>query len=451
MRIRATRTGRTRTSWIDRRRAAKIKLRKQKELDKRELALADLELAKARDAYAEEKQDRAEAKHTSKTSAAHAAVTARWRAFRTRIANDRPLLAATIMALMCLVVAFVGQVMFYSSLPWPPVFLFMVVVLPVIVEGATWTFAINAEYLAGRRLPYAADTRKMWMFAFAAAAMNGYHGAVTLHEPITGSILGAASLVGPYIWHRYVTLKKIATAGRTAEQIRAALLRRIFHPVLWKRATDLWAAGDGALSPTMAWRITWMRAKGAAPGTQPVGELLPARNPMLFRLVFGRVVTGATPDAQPTATATGATATEPTATDDPPWWLTDDRVADALSTWAATPSDAAGATPSGGATPTAPQPGKRTSEEVAPPAAQPRAGRRNHAERNPAQQPGTAGATTAADLVAEYYRNQRERNVAPADISATKAAEYATEGGLQCSRQNADKVLRRLREREGLS
>ncbi|ANZ35285.1 hypothetical protein BBK82_03520 [Lentzea guizhouensis] len=286
----SNRAGRRAPSWWARRRAEKLRLRKQAELDKRELQLKDIELAKAHDAYEEEKVARADAAKESKAAAARAAVRARWRAFRNRIADDRPLLAAVVMAGVCLVVEFVGQLMFYGDLNWPTVLLFMPVLLSMIVTGATWTFAINADYLTGKGLSAAADIRKMWYWSTAAAIMNGYHGVVRLHELSVGIVLGSASLVGPYIWHRYVTLQKVAKSGRTADQIRAALLRRLFHPFLWRRAVDLWAAADGAMTASTAWRITWAQVMGAAPGTPRAGAVTPARNQWLFRLVFGRVV-----------------------------------------------------------------------------------------------------------------------------------------------------------------
>jgi hypothetical protein len=283
--------GRRGPTWWARRRAEKLRLKKQRKLDKADLKLKELEIRKAEDAYVEEKSGRAEAAKEAKTAAARAAVKARWRAFRERLANDRPLLAAVVMSGVCLVVEFVGQLMFYGDLNWPRILLFMPVLLSTIVTGATWTFAINADYLTSKGLSGAADIRKMWYWSGAAAVTNGYHGVVVLGELSVGIVLGSASLVGPYIWHRYVTLQKVAKSGRTAEQIRAALLRRLFHPFLWRRATDLWAAADGAMSTSAAWRLTWVQAKGGAPGALPPRALTPARNRWLFRLVFGRVVT----------------------------------------------------------------------------------------------------------------------------------------------------------------
>jgi hypothetical protein len=284
---RAGRRGPTR--WA-RRRAEKLRLKKQGRLDEADLKLKNLEIRKAEDAYAEEKLARVEAAKESKASAAREAVRARWRAFRERLADDRPLLAAIVMSGVCLVVEFVGQLMFYGDLPWNDMLLFMPVMLAIIVTGATWTFAVNAAYLTSRGLSGAADIRKMWYWATTAAVMNGYHGIVVLHEISVGIVLGSASLVGPYIWHRYVSLTKVAKSGRTAEQIRAALLRRLFHPILWRRAVDLWAAADGAMTASAAWRITWTQVKGAAPGAPPAASVTPARNQWLFRVVFGRVM-----------------------------------------------------------------------------------------------------------------------------------------------------------------
>lgn len=454
-------------------------MKKQRELDKADLKLKDLEIRKAEDAYAEEKTARAEAAKESKTAAARAAVRARWRAFRERLADDRPLLAATVMSGVCLTVEFVGQLMFYGALKWPPFLLFMPVLLSVIVTGATWTFAVNADYLTSKGLSGAADIRKMWYWSTAAAVTNGYHGVVVLGELSVGLVLGSASLVGPYIWHRYVTLKKVAKSGRSAEQIRAALLRRLLHPVLWKRTADLWAAADGGLTQTDAWRIVWLRAKGAAPGMPSAAELTPARNQWLFRLVFGRVVNPtlrvgvtATRDAeevaptdrpQPRAVARVA---QPGVTT---WkgWLTDAEVAKALVAWEAEFASTATATSDGPATATPDEQQGRSSEQVAqpgnphptkpernpassrqaaqpagsqPPSAQPETGPREGA--HPA---ATATPATAAGWVEQYYRNQVADGVNPRRVSPTDAAEYAKDNGFPCSRQNAAKAIRKLR------
>lgn len=475
----SNRAGRRGPGWLARHRAEKLRLKKQEELNKRELELKDLELAKARDEYEEQKAARADAVKESKASTARNAVRARWRAIRERLADDRPLLAAVVMSGVCLVVEFVGQLMFYGDLKWPTFLLFMPVLLSVIVTGATWTFAINADYLTSKGLSGAADIRKMWYWSTAAALTNGYHGVVVLKEVSVGIVLGSASLVGPYIWHRYVTLKKVAKSGRTAEQIRAALLRRLLHPVLWKRTADLWASADGALSQTDAWRIVWLRSKGAAPGMPSEGELSPARNRWLFRLVFGRVVNPmlrvtvtATPDAeevaptdrpQPRAVARVA---QPGKTI---WkgWLTDDNLAARLDAWAAEFGSTATATPDGGATATPAEPETPSSGPVAQPGgpvadkrdrnpeptrsvAQPRgklpASPQPHVAHGEGAQPGT-GATpsTAAGWVEQYFRQQVAAGVNPRQVSATEAAKYAASNGYECSRQNAAKAIAKLR------
>jgi hypothetical protein len=467
------------TTWWARRRAEKLRLKKQEELNNRELELKDLELAKAKDAYAEEKAARADAAKEAKTSAAREAVRARWRAFRERVANDRPLLAAFVMSGVCLIVEFVGQLMFYGALKWPPYLLFMPVLLSTIVTGATWTFAINADYLTSKGLSGAADIRKMWYWSTAAALTNGYHGVVVLKEVSVGIVLGSASLVGPYIWHRYVTLQKVAKSGRTAEQIRAALLRRLLHPLLWKRTVDLWAAADGALTQTEAWRIIWLRSKGAAPGMPSRTELTPARHRWLFRLVFGRIVN---PTLRVTVTAT-PDAEEVAPTDRPQprrvarvaqpgttiWkgWLTDSNLAAAMkrmeAEFEATPS----ATTDGAATATPESGEDRSSDDVAQPSNRPaRKPSRNSVPRPPVAQPGgvqpsstqpevaagevsqpssAATPSTAAGWVERYFHEQVADGVNPLAVSATEASKYAASKGAECSRQNAAKVIARLR------
>jgi hypothetical protein len=429
--------------------------------------LTDLEITQAQEAYAQEKAERAQAKKAQRRAQrwakVFAAITRHVLAFRNRLADDRPLLAALVVASLCLITTIGGQIMVYTSLDWHG-WAWIAYVLPQIVEGATWSFAIFAAYLAARNLPYGRYTRLMWVFAGYASGSNTYHFARDLHDPLTGALLGGASIVGPFVWHSYITLSKLTHGGRTAAQIRAALLQRVYHPILSARTTSLWSAGNAAMTRDMAWRLTWEQAKGRAPGMFPTNRALPRRNRALFRILFGSVstigsdtMTAALAEAlRNPVSATSRNLAQPSSevaaqpdtevaqppSEDCATPLADE-VADYLMRWNAT-SDA---TSGGGATATLDVPENPSSLEVAQPSAtsqQPPLDRLRATSSNHSATSASATPATAADWVAEYYRNQVAAGVAPRDISATSAAEYATQQGLRCSRQAAAKKIKQL-------
>lgn len=459
----ATGPGKSTLTRRARRRRERIELDKREALAKLATQREALEVTRELDAYTEEKAERAEVRKAGATRQARAALAARLRAFRTRLDNDRPLLAALIVSGLCLVTTIAGQIMVYESLDWHG-WSWIGDLLPFIVEGATWTFGIFAAWLASRTqpLPYGRYIRLMWLFAAYAAGSNTWHFARDLHDPITGALLGGASIVGPFIWHSYVTLTKLARSGRSAAQIRAGLLQRIYHPVLSARTTSLWSAANAAMTRDMAWRITWEHAKGAAPGMLPDRRVMPVRNAWLFRMIFGRVavtptwVPAATPPQPQPATSNPVPATrnqveqpDSAATHDTDNLGIAEEITDYLRMWNATPD----ATSGGGATATLERPNPTSSDLVAPPtatrSAPTAATESNQVAGNSLPQPqpaATERTATASDLVARYYRNQVASGVAPVDVNATHAAAYAADAGLRCSRQGAAKVIRKLRE-----
>jgi Protein of unknown function (DUF2637) len=438
-------------------------LRSRKARAKKTEALTDLEITRQRESYTQQKVDqkieRVHSRRAQRWATVTGAITRRSRAFRTMIAEDRPLLAALVVAGLCLVTTIGGQIMVYTSLDWHG-WGWIAFALPLIVEGATWSFAIFAAYLAGKRLPYGRYTRLMWVFAAYAAGSNTYHFARDLHDSLTGALLGGASIVGPFVWHSYITLSRLTHAGRTAAQIRAALLQRVYHPILSARTTSLWSAGNATMTRDMAWRLIWEQAKGRPPGMFPTNRALPKRNRTLFRILFGSVstigsdtMTAALAEAlRNPITATPRNPAQPSSevaaqpddqvaqppSDEGATPLADE-VAQYLERWSATPD----ATFGNSATATLELQDNPSSPEVAQPnatSAQPLPDRLRATQSNP----GCATPATAADWVAQYYRNQVALGVAPADISATAAADYATRQGLRCSRQAAAKKIKQL-------
>lgn len=498
--------------WWARRKATKLWLKEAAERSKLRTAERSIKTKEVIDAYEEKKSTREEKKTSRAAQKVKNAAKEKWANFRKALAERRPFLSSLVMAISCGVVALAGQVMFYWSLPWPlfVLKLLMVVMLPVIVEGGQWTSAIHAEYLASKGLPFHKDVRRMWLFSFLAAAMNGYHGAVGLKDNLTGIALGSASVLGPFLWHRYVKIREdiheVEKKGITPDAVKARRKQTLHHPWLKLSANRLWAAAGGHMTSEMAWRITWERKYGAAPGMARRDELVPARMGWLFRLIFGRVVNpalivnvsttttatavrldrdDATREAvaerlpQPSATdlpalpATPATGQPATPGETiPEGWAED--VGAYLAAWSATPD--ATATPN--ATATTATLDKGSSDGVAqPPAtldATPETPVEQPATRNPQPvteqvaatpeatsgatpdkidgnppgnhegNPSEGSATKAADWVAVYFRNAVAGGAEPENVSATEAAKYAAGNGCPVTRQGARKTLDRL-------
>lgn len=472
-----------------RRAQEKLAIAKQARLDELELQNKQLTVTKKIDGYKEAKADRAWTRRLAATREARARLAARLKAFRTRLDNDRPLLWALAISSASFVAAISGQFMAYTSENWHG-WGFLAYLLPFIVEGATWTFASYAQWLATRPivLPYGSYIRTMWLFAAYAAAVNTYHVWMVLGDPVTGALLGGASLVGPFAWHKYVSLTRLSRKGMSAAQIRAAFLRWVFHPFLSLRARSLWSAADAVMTPAMAWRITWMNAYGAAPGTAPAGRVVTFRNRWLFRLIFGRVVTptsatatrsatgGATMIAQPrfgeAQVAQPQLAAQPQPVDevaqpteavcDPESDLvTDQELADVIARWSQLGESSATATDEPGATATLDRTEKPSSEQVAQP--QPEGGNQVaelDAQPQPQPQPQPEaqpvdevaqpkGATSpTADLIEGFYKRERAKGVAPGDVGVSLCRKFLRDRSREPSRQYVSRILGELRDKE---
>lgn len=204
-------------------------------------------------------------------------IAARWKkiggvlqAFGDRLRNDLPLAFTLVTVAVSLTVTLSAQWMFYNTLPWPAAFKWLVVPLALLVESGSWTYGIHAQFLAAKGRPYGAQTRRMWLLALLATGMNSYHGATAFegHWEM-GLILGGGSLLGPAVWHGYVYLTKQRKTVRSAVQIRAAIGRRLHHPILTWRAHALWSESGGRISPEKAFMIVWLRWKGHLPWQAP--------------------------------------------------------------------------------------------------------------------------------------------------------------------------------------
>lgn len=197
---------------------------------------------------------------------------ARLAGFAERLRNDLPLFATLVTVAAGLTVTLAGQVMFYSTLPWPPLFVWLIIPMAALVESGSWTYGIHARWLADQDLPYGKQIRRMWLLALLAAGMNTYHGATAFPGHLEmGVILGGGSILSPMAWHGYVYLTKSKGQGRTGVQIRAAAGRRINHPVLTRRAWDLRSSLGGRITPEVAFLMVYRERFGYLPGQRPAG------------------------------------------------------------------------------------------------------------------------------------------------------------------------------------
>jgi len=184
--------------------------------------------------------------------------------------DNRPLMFAVGAELLFIPITVLGNLMFLQSLEGWSWFAFLQYPLALAPEYMTWTFAANATSLARDRLPYSTQTRLMWLCAFAAASLNAYHGVATLHNVSMAYMLGVPSIAGPGIWHVYLHLRKRKLARRSADEIISDMWTRICHPILMFRRRRLWAEAKGSMSLEQAWLVEFYRAKGYLPGQKPV-------------------------------------------------------------------------------------------------------------------------------------------------------------------------------------
>lgn len=285
MRIRATRSGQPRMSWLARRRAEKIKLGKQQELARLDIQRKQLEVTKELDAYEQQKAV-AEAAAVEQVDADGQA---KQRA-ETRIFRARFCVVAMIIA-FCGFWEITGQQMFFAAMKnWPADFEYARDLAPFLVPSISWGFGLYAMFNAKRGLPHQKLTTVMWASAILATVMNTWHAFALLKDWGFPVFLGGASIVGPLAFHWYVTQASDESSGKSAVEIAMAVANRIHHPFLSKRANEMWAASLGTVSHTEAWLRVYHQAKGHLPGKVPTDRIVTFRNRWLFRRLFGRVV-----------------------------------------------------------------------------------------------------------------------------------------------------------------
>jgi len=228
-------------------------------------ALTDIQIAEEREKAAERKRLR---KQAAKTKQLEEKAKRREKRAAARTARNERLAAAVGQPLpwvMTVVVtsiafAFPGQ---YSAVVGLGVFFGLALLVPVFIEGATWAMAWLRKWAVANNKPTGLYTVMTWLFASVAAGLNAWH---HTDKPQLAVVFAASSLFGVAVWEIYMHSQSHAAGGRTAEEIRIALLRRIKHPRVTRRATWLRTATIPPLSEADAWDRAWRQVHGAEPG-----------------------------------------------------------------------------------------------------------------------------------------------------------------------------------------
>lgn len=153
------------------------------------------------------------------------------------VKEKRIFLGSAAVSAACAAIAVIGQIDFYKSIPQLPhaiAYLF-----PIGVESISWVFGAAAAWCVAKNLPSAKYSRRMWAFAAFAAAVNGWHSIVQLHNMSVGIVLGLASLFGPFVWHSYTGMTRVALSGRSFEEIKVAAKTKLLHPWISWRASRI--------------------------------------------------------------------------------------------------------------------------------------------------------------------------------------------------------------------
>ncbi|MEU0287508.1 hypothetical protein [Streptomyces sp. NPDC006147] len=228
-------------------------------------ALADIEISEAREKAAERKDLRKQAAKTKKLEEKakrreKKAAARKARNERLAAAIGQPLPWVMIVVVTSIAFAFPGQ---FSAVVGLGVIWVLALMVPVFIEGATWAMAWLRKWAVANNKPAGLYTVMTWLFASVAAALNAWHHA---DKPQLAVVFAASSLFGVAVWEIYMHSQSHAAGGRTAEEIRIALLRRIKHPRVTRRATWLRTATFPPLSEADAWDRAWRQVHGAEPG-----------------------------------------------------------------------------------------------------------------------------------------------------------------------------------------
>lgn len=149
------------------------------------------------------------------------------------------------------------------------------VLLPVAVEGSVLYMAFLAHQAIKATVSPARYRAMTWLLAAVAAGLNCWHGLTqaghSLHELSSSDLqvgisLGLTSLLGIGLLElttAFRSIKSRVESGRSAEDIRRALVRRFRYPRLSVSAVAL--AASRGITPEEAWRAAWIERYGLGP------------------------------------------------------------------------------------------------------------------------------------------------------------------------------------------
>ncbi|MGW5042139.1 hypothetical protein ACWEQK_28680 [Streptomyces parvulus] len=228
-------------------------------------ALTDIQIAEEREKAADRKRLR---KQAAKTKSLEEKAKRREKRAAARQARNERLAAAVgqplpwVMTVVATSIAFAfpGQ---FSAVHGLGVVWVLALMVPVFTEGSTWSMAWLRKWAVANNKPAGLYTVMTWLFAAVAAGLNAWHHA---DEPQLAVVFAASSLFGVAVWEIYMHSQSHAAGGRSAEEIRTALLRRIKHRRVVRRAAWLRTATIPPLSEADAWERAWRQVHGAEPG-----------------------------------------------------------------------------------------------------------------------------------------------------------------------------------------
>lgn len=228
-------------------------------------ALADIEITEAREKAAERAYLRQQAAKTKKMEEKakrreKRSVARKARNERMAAAIGQPMPWVMTVVVTSIAFAFPGQ---FSAVVDLGVIWMLALLVPVFIEGATWAMAWLRKWAVENDKPAKLYSVMTWTFASIAAALNAWHHA---DKPELAVVFAASSLFGVGVFEIYLHSQMHRVGGRSAEEIRIALLRRIKHPRVVRRAAWLRTATIPPLSEADAWERAWRQVHGAEPG-----------------------------------------------------------------------------------------------------------------------------------------------------------------------------------------
>ncbi|QDN84353.1 DUF2637 domain-containing protein [Streptomyces sp. RLB3-6] len=230
---------------------------------KRTNALTDLEIADARRKAADTERRRKEVAKTQKLGEKakrqeRKAATRKARYQRLTAATEQPQPWVMTVVVASIAFAFPGQFSAVNSLG---VIWVLALLVPVFTEGATWAMAWLRKRAVEDDKPATLYTVMTWLFAAIAAGLNAWHHA---DKPQLAVVFAASSLFGVAVFDIYMHFVQHRVGGKSAAEIRLALVRRLRHPRVARRAA--WLRSAAGMSSEQAWQTAWRQIFGCAPG-----------------------------------------------------------------------------------------------------------------------------------------------------------------------------------------